>query len=297
MIPAAGKQAGLRFGIQCSPALAAGLLLLLLVYCAAPTQQVEVLNIPTITAFPPLKPVDTEYPGNIPDDLPTQLEPAPPVLTEGPNTPCSTSVADVLKANGRTLLATYLAAAPQGQQILSGAMHATILAPSDAALSYLLSSKDNGLAGSQAASTVALYHVLQRTLLLNRFSRRSGLWWNTTLTKAACPTAAQTVRVFSGGQETYARSATNTARFTVGDLAACNSVVHLLDNALQPCCVSLFEELPKFSIVKIQPNVFDGYRAPEPIGNTDAFNRRVFEEAIVDRVLVSAASQQQHRVM
>lgn len=70
------------------------------------------------------------------------------------------------------------------------------------------------------------------------------------------------------------------------DIAACNSVVHLIDAALQPCCTSVFEQLPQFSIVKIQPSYFDGFRRQDPPANDDGSNRRLFEEAMVDLMLV-----------
>jgi hypothetical protein len=62
--------------------------------------------------------------------------------------------------------------------------------------------------------------------------------------------------------------------------------VHLIDAALQPCCTSVFEQLPQFSIVKIQPSYFDGYQQQAPPTNEDASNRRLFEEGVVDLLLV-----------
>jgi hypothetical protein len=76
---------------------------------------------------------------------------------------------------------------------------------------------------------------------------------------------------------------------TDADLGACNGVVHLLDAALQPCCTSVFEQLPQFSIVKIQPSYFDGYRQQAAPTNDDGSNRRLYEEAVVDLLLVRRA--------
>jgi uncharacterized surface protein with fasciclin (FAS1) repeats len=205
-------------------------------------------------------------------------------------------VSAVLAANRRTLLATHLAATTLGQQILSGSLQATILAPSDESLAQTLAEAENGLSGPTAQATLALYHVLQGKHSLADLGRTSGLWWNTSLTEAACPTASQTVTLLTaqqgaefGGPTTFARSASNSVRVTRGDLDACNSMVHLVDRALQPCCTSLFEQLPVFSVVKIQPSYFDGYAVQEPVVNSDAFNRRLFEEAMVDFLLVSSA--------
>lgn len=262
-----------------------GLLLVLLACHFVPSQQQELLLVPDVAPYPPLTPIDEDYPANIPANLPTQLPPAPAVLLPGANTTCSTTVAAVLEANGRSLLAKYLAATPQGLLVLTGTMQATILAPTDSALKQVLGSNETGLKGSGAASTVALYHVLNGRETLNDLGEPWGRWWNTTLTKPACPTAWQAVTVFSQDQMTYARSATNAARISSGDLAACNSIVHLADQALQPCCVSLFEEMHHFSIVKIQPSVFEGYKAEETAGNSDESNRQLFEEAMVDLVL------------
>lgn len=46
---------------------------------------------------------------------------------------------------------------------------------------------------------------------------------------------------------------------------------------------------PQFSIVKIQPSYFDGFRQQDPPTNDDGSNRRLFEEAAVDLMLVRAA--------
>lgn len=273
-----------EFSLVCHCCLtAAGLMLL-----TRPTTQLEVFSVPSMTPYPVLGPMDSGYPANIPAGLPVKLE-APPVLVQGPVAACPTTVAAVLAANQRTLLSQYLAATPEGQQILSGSRQATILAPTDGALKYVLANQNNGLSGPEAASTVAQYHVLQGKRSMADLTKTSGLWFNTTLTAAVCPTAYQTVTILSAGTTTYARSATQTAQITTGDLAACNSVVHLMGSALQPCCVSLFNELEKFSIVKIQPSYFEGYAQQEPIQNTDGFNRRAFEEALVDFLLVSTA--------
>jgi hypothetical protein len=174
-------------------------------------------------------------------------------------------------------------------------MQATILAPSDESIAQRLAEAANGLTGPTAQATLALYHVLQGKNSLAELGRSSGRWWNSTLTEAACPTASQTVTLLTaqqgaefGGPTTFARSASNTVRITRGDLEACNSIVHLVDRALQPCCTSLFEQLPVFSLVKIQPSYFDGYAPQKPVENADSFNRRLYEEAMVDFLLVSA---------
>ena len=199
-----------------------------------PTQQLELNAIPNIKPYPALKPLDSGYPGNIPSDVPVQLESAPAVLSQGPAGACPISVSAVLAANKRTLLATHLAATPLGQQILSGSLQATILAPSDESLAQTLAVGDK--------ATLALYHVLQGKHNLADLGRTSGLWWNSSLTEAACPTASQTVTLLTaqqgaefGGPTTFARSASNTVRVVHGDLDACNSIVHLVDRALQPC--------------------------------------------------------------
>lgn len=260
-----------------------------------PSQQLELNNIPTLKPYPALKPLDTGYPANIPGTVPTQLEAAPAVLSQGPAGACPITVSAVLAANKRTLLAQHLAATPLGQQILSGSMQATILAPSDESIAQRLAEAANGLTGPTAQATLALYHVLQGKNSLAELGRSSGRWWNSTLTEAACPTASQTVTLLTaqqgaefGGPTTFARSASNTVRVTRGDLEACNSIVHLVDRALQPCCTSLFEQLPVFSLVKIQPSYFDGYAPQKPVENADSFNRRLYEEAMVDFLLVSA---------
>ena len=43
---------------------------------------------------------------------------------------------------------------------------------------------------------------------------------------------------------------------------------------------------PKFSIVKIQPSYFDGFKAEAAPGNDDGSNRRLWEESMVDLLLV-----------
>ncbi|KAF6253389.1 hypothetical protein COO60DRAFT_424508 [Scenedesmus sp. NREL 46B-D3] len=265
---------------------------LLLLGLVVPSQQLELSDVPTLKPYPALRPLDTGYPANIPQDVPMQLESAPAVLTQGAAGACPVTVSAVLAANRRTLLATHLAATTLGQQILSGSMQATILAPSDESLAQTLAGGENGLAGPLAQSTLALYHVLQGKHNLKDLGETSGLWWNTSLTDAACPTASQTVTLLTSRQgaefgrpTTFARSASNTVRVTQGDMEACNSIVHLVDRALQPCCTSLFEQLPVFSLVKIQPSYFDGYAAQEPVGDSDSFNRRLFEEAMVDFLL------------
>jgi len=51
----------------------------------------------------------------------------------------------------------------------------------------------------------------------------------------------------------------------------------------------VFEQLPQFSIVKIQPSYFDGYQLQEPPTNDDGSNRRLFEEGMVDLLLVGGS--------
>ncbi len=69
--------------------------------------------------------------------------------------------------------------------------------------------------------------------------------------------------------------------------------MHLLDTALRPCCTSLYEQLPQFSVVQITPTYFDNYKPPPPLENTESFNRRIFEEQMLDMLLVSGV----HRVL
>lgn len=150
-------------------------------------------EIPTITPYPALQPTDTGYPGNIPTNLPTTLDPAPAILIQGPAGGCATTVGQVLAANQRTLLAQYLQQTTVGQQILTGQMSATILAPPDAYLQQVLSSGANGLSGTTATSALAAYHVLQGVVSMDDMSSNSGLYWNSTMAKAPCPAACQVV--------------------------------------------------------------------------------------------------------
>lgn len=256
----------------------------------------ELMPLPAMQPYPPLRPFDSGYPANIPTDLPAELPPPPSPLSPGP-TPagaCDTTVGAVLARHNRNGLATFLAQSALGRQVLSGTMAATVLAPPDGALTAALPAG----AGAAAAAGLASYHVLQGSLSLAQLSVASGRWRNTSLAAAYCPTALQTATLLSGSPDalsdpiTFVRSADTTARIVSGDHAACNSVVHLLDGALQPCCSSLFSQaqLGQFSIVQIQPSYFDGFNAQPPPDNSDASNRRLFEEALVDLLLVRAAA-------
>eukprot|EP00878_Enallax_costatus_P017512 GHUV01018395.1.p1 GENE.GHUV01018395.1~~GHUV01018395.1.p1 ORF type:complete len:417 (+),score=80.80 GHUV01018395.1:1064-2314(+) len=262
-----------------------------------PAMQLDMTVIPDITPYPALQPTDTGYPSNIPTDLPTGLDSPSPMLSQGPLASCPTTVGAVLAANGRTLLAQYLQSSTVGQQVLSGQMSATVLAPPDAYLQRVLASGVNNLTGEVAPAYVAQYHVLQGTVSMSDLARSSGYHWNTTMAKPPCPTACQVVTTqtvpvdMNGvGPVTFIRSATQTARITQGDIMACNSVVHLLDHALQPCCTSMYEFLGAFSIAQIQPSFFTGYAPLEPVQSTDSFNRRLFEEAAVDFLLYAKPS-------
>lgn len=81
--------------------------------------------------------------------------------------------------------------------------------------------------------------------------------YNTTMSQAYCPTANQLVNVMKGGAfgtkatDIFLQSGQTTAKVVTGDLAACNSIVHLVDAVLQPCCTSLYEMVGQFSIVQV----------------------------------------------
>ncbi len=150
--------------------------------------------IPDIPPYPKVKPVDTGYPSNIPAGLPTAVPGIGGVLAKGPISGCSTSVGDVLAANKRTAFINLLAASAEGRAVLDGSMAATVLAPTDAAVAALQLGKADAL----TLSTVAHYHVLQGKQSLERLLQQPGFWLNTTLTKADCPTAFQTVVVVPG---------------------------------------------------------------------------------------------------
>lgn len=260
----------------------------------------EFTALPVMAPYAPVPPLDGEYPANLPAGLPTALPSPPPALKTGTLTRCTTSVADVLRANKRNALLALLAQSQLGSAVLSGLLEATIIAPPDAALAQMGITPDAVAANPLLPTTIAHYHVLQGVRSLSGFgvvaSRVAFNGYNTTLTEAHCPTAFQTVNVLKGGafgtlpSDLFVRSAESTARVTAGDIPACNSVVHLLDGALQPCCTSLYEMLGEFSIVQITPSYFDGYKKPAPAENTDAFNRRLFEEQLLDMLLVRAGA-------
>jgi len=157
--------------------------------------------IPDVKPWAKVKPVDAGYPDNIPAGLPTALPAPEPVLQQGGLTACSTSVRDVLTANKRTAFIGLLSASAEGRAVLDGKMDATVLAPTDAAVSGL----GLQLSSPLAQATVANYHVLQGKLTLEDLLEDSGLWLNTTLTKADCPTAAQTLIVMAPGNGSAAR--------------------------------------------------------------------------------------------
>ena len=182
-----------------------------------------------------------------------------------------------------------------GRGVLSGRLTATVLAPPDASLAAALAAGADGqpTSGAAGASTLALYHVLQG---LHPLAELTGSgqqrWLNTSLTDAACPTALQTVISLNapgaggaGAPGVLLRGAAATARVSGGDLVACNSLVHLLDAALPPCCTSLYVALPRFSVVTITPSYFAGF-VTAPLPNDDSSNRRLFEEAMIDLLLV-----------
>jgi hypothetical protein len=156
--------------------------------------------VPDLALYPKLPPVDSGYPGNVPKDLPTALPAPPAVLSAGPAASCATTVKDVLTANKRTSFITLLSASAEGRAVLDGKMAATVLAPTDTAIASLK------LLGRNAAplslSTVAHYHVMQGKLPLDDLLAEPGLWINTTLTKADCPTAYQTLVVVPGNGTT-----------------------------------------------------------------------------------------------
>lgn len=174
-------------------------------------------QIPNITPYPALQSTDTGYPGNIPADLPTTLEAAPPILSQGPQTSCPTTVRQVLLANGRNVLAQILP-----EDVLSGRMSATILAPPDAFFQQVAASGVNGLTAN-SQGVLAAYHVLQGKLSMSDLASTSGLYYNSTMAKPPCPTACQVVTTQTSpvdlngaGPVTFVRSATQTARITQG---------------------------------------------------------------------------------
>ena len=151
--------------------------------------------IPDVPPYPKVAPVDTGYPRNIPAGLPTTLPTPPPVLAPGPQAGCGTSVRDVLTRNKRTMYMQLLSSSAIGRQVLDGTMAATVLAPTDAAIAGL---HFNAYTDPLSQSTIAHYHVLQGKLPLAKLLTEPGLWLNTTLTKADCPTAFQTLTVLPG---------------------------------------------------------------------------------------------------
>jgi hypothetical protein len=168
--------------------------------CAAEEPSDRFYVIPDVKPYPAVGPVDAGYPGNIPKDLPTSLPAPPAVLAPGPAAACGTSVEDVLLANKRTSFITLLSASAEGRAVLAGKMAATVLAPTDAAIAGLQLLGRN--ADPLSLSTVAHYHVMQGKLSLDQLLAEPGLWLNTTLTKADCPTAYQTLVVMPGNGTT-----------------------------------------------------------------------------------------------
>jgi hypothetical protein len=184
-----------------------------------------------------------------------------------------------------------LEADPMGRQLLDGSAAATILAPSDSAMARLPPSQAALTADPEVARTYARYHVVKGVQLLSD-STPLGTWWSTPLQQAFCRTAFSTVTVLedpfpAGGAGFLIKSGASTAKVTRANIPACSSVVHLLDAALQPCCSSLYELLPQFSVVQLQPSYFDGFKPIPPPNNADADNRRIFEDALVELLLVS----------
>jgi hypothetical protein len=185
---------------------AAGLALLLALVLAQQQQQVVALDdqsdpssftiIPDVDPFPPVLPVDAGYPGNLPPGLPKTLPAAPPVLVPGAQAACATTVREVLMKAGRGAFIKLLSSTDGGAAVLDGSASATVLAPTDAAIARL------GIGGPGAdpaqVSMFASYHVLQGKLLLKDMISDPGLWVNTTLTKAVCPTAYQTMTALPG---------------------------------------------------------------------------------------------------
>jgi uncharacterized surface protein with fasciclin (FAS1) repeats len=258
--------------------------------------------IPDMEPYPRLGPSDDGYPGNLPSDLPTGLPEAPPVLVEGSQTECApdATVEAVLRAHGRRGMISLLKASPIGAQVLSGRAMATVLAPPDAAVAALKLSPAEVNRNPLLATTFSNYHVIQGLRPLGVMAADPLRNWNTTLSDSYCPTAYQTVSSLTrdtaaGGaldsaaaaaqDEVYLRSAVSTARVVKADVVACNSVVHMIDRVLDPCCRSLWEQLPSLSVVSLTPSYFDGFKAPPPPGNDDASNRRIFEEQLLDSLL------------
>lgn len=257
----------------------------------ATAQQLTVL--PDVPGNIPERMFDIGFPNNIPRDLPTQV---PPRTWEPFNTSstagCLASVRSVLAANNRNILLALLDADPMGKQLLDGSAAATILAPTDSAMARLPPSQAALTADPDVARTYARYHVVKGVQVLDE-DTPLGSWWYTPLQQAYCRTAFSTVTVLEDPNALGAdpgfliKSGASTARVTRANIPACSSVVHLLDSALQPCCSSLYELLPQFSVVKLQPSYFDGFKPIPSPGNTDADNRRIFEDAMVELLLVS----------
>jgi uncharacterized surface protein with fasciclin (FAS1) repeats len=260
--------------------------------------------IPDVDPYPRLGPSDDGYPGNLPANLPSSLPQAPPVLVEGQQSECAegTTVEAVLRDNGRKGMIALLRTSPIGAQVLSGRAMATVLAPPDDAIAALRLSPADVKSNPLLATTFSNYHVVQGLRPLGVMAADPLRNWNTTLSDAYCPTAYQTVSSLTrataaGGaldsaaaaaaaqEDVFLRSAVTTARVVQPDLVACNSVVHLIDRVLDPCCRSLWEQLPQLSVVSLTPSYFDGFKAPPPPGNDDASNRRIFEEQLLDSLL------------
>lgn len=155
--------------------------------------------IPAVAPWPKTKPVDSDYPKNLPANLPAALPTPPPVLSPGPLAQCATTVREVLTKNKRLSFLQLLSSSPEGKAVLDGKMAATVLAPADAAVDAL---QLNASSDPLAQSTVALYHVLQGKLSLDKLLKQPGLYRNSTLMKADCPTAFQTLTVLPGNTTT-----------------------------------------------------------------------------------------------
>ena len=290
--PDCTPQASWACHLHVSSRLLHGCALLVILVSIQLSAAVEYSMVPDMPRRPPLRMVDEGFPYNIPDDLAREIVKPGPRLSFGNSTGCQTSVEGVLRATQRTKFLQLLSASPLGRRVLDGSAYATILAPSDAGMKYLGINADSMKNDTATINTLASYHIIQGAQDFNKIDTADNTeWWNTALGSANCRTAFSTVTVFSPtsqGGAYFVRSAENTARVTSTPYAACNSVVYLLDTALQPCCTSLFEQLSQFSIVKIQPSYFDGYKQQPPPANNDGANRRIFEEQMVDLILVSS---------
>jgi hypothetical protein len=159
-------------------------------------ENAEFSVIPDVAPWPKTLPVDRAFPTNLPPGLPINLPPAPSVLVPGPQAGCATTVREVLTKNGRSAFIALLSSSPEGRGVLDGSLAATVLAPTDAAIAGLRVLGAN--ADPAQAAMVAQYHVLQGRLPLQQMLVEPGLWLNSSLTKATCPTAFQTLTVLPG---------------------------------------------------------------------------------------------------